>query len=175
MGGIFHTKAFDYGNMGGVPSRGAASAAQVDSGATFYRPAKTSKKDEKKKKKEEKEKAKVKQAVPQIGAIGAFAAMSGGLIGAATMAQGSPKAQRANLEKKSSADADQEKAKNEKKFKKSFSLVEGNDDDITPEVDSRKRRVSEKKSVDQEVSDDDDAAPTGKCPFSFHKIVLIQV
>ena len=121
MGGIFHTKAFDYGNMGGVPSRGAASAAQVDSGATFYRPAKTSKKEEKKKKKEEK--AKVKQAVPQIGAIGAFAAMSGGLIGAATMAQGSPKAQRANLEKKSSADADQEKVKNEKKFKKSFKVA----------------------------------------------------
>ena len=66
MDGIFHSgpKSKDYLNLGGASRTGGA---QVDSKA--------------KKESKSKKSSKVKQDVPQIGALGAFAALSGGMIG----------------------------------------------------------------------------------------------
>ena len=83
MDKIFHAKqkTFDYANLGGGPRSGIA---QVDSASRLYNPTKQSKDSVSKTKKPEKEK--VKQNVPQIGALGAFAALSGGLIGGVSSA-----------------------------------------------------------------------------------------
>ena len=91
MDNIFHSKQkqFDYANLGGTTRSGIP---QVDSKSNLYNPSKQAKesgskvkKSEEPKKSKKKEKEKVKQNVPQIGALGAFAALSGGMIGGVSM------------------------------------------------------------------------------------------
>merc|ERR1711997_1353365 len=81
MDNIFHSndKAMDYANLGGGPRSGEA---QVDSRAHSMKTAKQVTDSENEDNgRGSPQKGKVKQNVPQIGALGAFAAMTGGFMG----------------------------------------------------------------------------------------------
>ena len=80
MDNIFHSndKAMDYANLGGGPRSGEA---QVDSRAHSMKTAKQATDSENEGSGKSPQKGKVKQNVPQIGALGAFAAMTGGFMG----------------------------------------------------------------------------------------------
>ena len=81
MDNIFHSndKAMDYANLGGGPRSGEA---QVDSRAHSMKTVKQVTDSENEDNgRGSPQKGKVKQNVPQIGALGAFAAMTGGFMG----------------------------------------------------------------------------------------------
>ena len=131
MDGIFHSgpKSKDYLNLGGASRTGGA---QVDSKA--------------KKESKSKNSSKVKQDVPQIGALGAFAALSGGMIGGVSMA--------ATKEETAVTTVDEKKP-----YVKKQSVLSGIGE---AEIDENRRKYSSQISKDDEEVED---APTGN---SYH-------
>ena len=172
MDKIFHKKAFDYANLGGGPAGG--TAAQVDAGAKFYKPAKPSKdpgsieldvKPVSSTQKEEKKK--VKHAVPQIGALGAFTALSGGLIGGVSMSATQPAKKDVEKQEDEPTPASTEKGKLASKQRRSGFRVgdDVSEDDIEPELDVERRKFSTQFSITSADDEDFDVAATGNYPL----------
>ena len=139
MDSIFHSgpKSKDYLNLGGASRAGGP---QVD---------------QKAKPKSDKKSSKVKQDVPQIGALGAFAALSGGMIGGVSMA--------ATKEESKVVTVDETKPK---PYKKQSSVLQGIGD---AEVDENRRKFSSLKSQEDE---DVEEAPMGMLIFSIFFVSL---
>ena len=137
MDSIFHSgpKSKDYLNLGGASRAGGP---QVDNKAKAKADAKA------------KKASKVKQDVPQIGALGAFAALSGGMIGGVSMAatKDEPKVQTVDETKPHP-------------YKKQQSVLSGVGE---AEIDENRRKFSSLKSQEDEEEDD---APMGMQIFHF--------
>ena len=137
MDSIFHSgpKSKDYLNLGGASRAGGP---QVDNKAKAKADAKA------------KKASKVKQDVPQIGALGAFAALSGGMIGGVSMAatKDEPKVQTVDETKPPP-------------YKKQQSVLSGVGE---AEIDENRRKFSSIKSQEDEEEDD---APMGMQIFHF--------
>ena len=131
LDGIFHSgpKSKDYLNLGGASRAGGV---QVDSKA--------------KKESKAKKASKVKQEVPQIGALGAFAALSGGMIGGVSMA--------ATKEETATKVSTFDETKPRPNVKKA-SVLSGIGE---AEIDENRRKFSTQLSKDDEELED---APTG--------------
>lgn len=129
MDSIFHSgpKSKDYLNLGGASTK--RGGAQVDSKA---------------KAKADKKSSKVKQNVPQIGALGAFAALSGGMIGGVSMAATKDEPQVENVDETTKP----------RPFVKKGSVLSGVGE---AEVDENRRKFSTLKSQEDEEIED---APT---------------
>lgn len=131
--------------------------AQVDSGARFYKPTKQSKDPESKATDSElvssaQKQDKIKHPVPQIGALGAFTALSGGLIGGVSLSEGDRSA-RVSIEKETTSEEIQKRRR-----KSSFRIDAA--DDIEPEVDAG-RKFSTAHSIMSADDEDCEDAPTG--------------
>jgi hypothetical protein len=149
---IFHAKqkTFDYANLGGGPRSGIA---QVDSASRLYNPTKQSKDSVSKTKKPEKEK--VKQNVPQIGALGAFAALSGGLIGGVSSASTAANPEVKDYHEKTRDVTPEPEKKPE--YERKTSVLSGIGQ---AEIDTR-RKFSSQLSTASQADDEDENAPTG--------------
>ena len=151
-------KAMDYSNLGGRR----AGEAQVDSGASKYKTKQSAKEDTSKGKKSvgKKDKDKVKQNVPQIGALGAFAALSGGMIGGVSMAATEAK-EKQEREEREKEEALQALTSGKPSYKKKSSVLTGIGD---AEVDQN-RKFSMQRSVVEGDDEDFEDTPTGNFPI----------
>ena len=164
MDKIFHSKqkAMDYANLGGGARSGIP---QVDSGSKLYNPTKQAKesKDQRKVKKAETgtptkkpEKGKIKQDVPQIGALGAFAALGGGLIGGVSMSATQAKAPEIKPKHEIVREVTPEQ-EGKPEYERKTSVLSGIGE---PEIDEG-RKLSAQKSTVSGADDDYEDAPTG--------------
>ena len=150
--------------------------AQVDSGSKFYKSTKQSKQDNggledtnKQVNVQEKQEVKVHHSVPQIGALGAFSALTGGLIGRLSMSQRQspqPIAEKDEVknEVESLPSSTHEREKSSEKKKTSFIVGGEQYDEIAPEVDLG-RKYSKKyshRSAEFDPTNDYDTPQTGK-------------